>query len=43
MLPVFFKSQSVATPPTVSPMTPAKRQRREMPTLISVKCLKSTR
>ena len=41
---VLFKSQSLATPPTVSPMTPANNgSDAKRPTLISVKCLNSTR
>jgi hypothetical protein len=44
MLPVFASSQSVASPPTVSPTTPAHSgSDAKMPTLISVKCLNSIR
>ena len=43
-LPVLCSSQSVATPPTVSPMTPANNGRdANRPTFRSVKCRKSTR
>src|ERR1700730_12444072 len=44
VLPVFFKSQSVARPPTVSPTTPAQSgSEANSPTLSSVNCRNSIR